>query len=101
MKSKTVTREYDADGKLLKETTVEYDDQPARVIQTGCTCWQTYPSTVMPYCPIHGYGGMVQPYQVWCSTSSTMPAVTSNTYTVNVSADDAVHLASRISSSLS
>jgi hypothetical protein len=72
VKTTVTTREYDDEGRCVKETTVEYDNPATGVQQIPvaprvgqCTCWQPWGSTTGHWCPAHGpnrpyvSGGMV------------------------------------------
>lgn len=70
MKTKTTTREYDAKGKLVKETVVEHDSGPQHV-NIACTCaWNRYSS--LSYCPVHGYRHGI----TWTSSLTSGPQLT-------------------------
>lgn len=65
MKTITTTREYDEQGRLVKETVMETEtetpDAPVYPPQQACTCGNLY-----GWCPLHGQRGQWQMPIVTC-----------------------------------
>lgn len=65
MKTITTTREYDEQGRLVKETVMETEtsDAPVYYPRQTCTCGGT------TWCPVHGQRGWWQWPVITCASS--------------------------------
>jgi hypothetical protein len=67
--TKTTTREYDDEGRMVRETIVEQTDPPSYPLPVtpSCTCY----GLLFGYCQVHGYRGYQPTPYIWCGTSTT------------------------------
>lgn len=76
MKTVTTTREYDDEGRMVKETVIETSYPDVLPHANACNCL-SYGSG---YCPVHGYRWQQQPV-VWCD--SITATTTGTGFTIN------------------
>lgn len=54
MKTTTISYEYDEEGRVTKETRVEFDTPIPSAPAASCVCFQPWQSTSPRHCPVHG-----------------------------------------------
>jgi hypothetical protein len=75
MRTTTTTREYDDEGRVIRETVVEYEATP--LPQAVCTCaWRI--TNTFHWCPVHGHSSGT-PY-ILCDGTNTVTASTGTTF---------------------